>query len=235
MNNLDVIILIVVAISALIALNRGLVKEVLSIVGWVLATMAIIYLLPVCLPFTKKFVASGILAGILTALIIFVLFFVIWIYSTSQVIGKIRTSKLNGLDRLLGLFFGVMRAFLLVVLFNIMVSWIIPEDKQAEVLTESKYYQLAGSFAKPLEEMIPQETLDLIKEKTKSLSAEEDEETEEDEKPAEKDEAVELFEKLAQPRIKKAVKDKSRQLKEEITGYHQSERSDLDRLIESVE
>lgn len=235
MNNLDVIILIVVAISALIALNRGLVKEVLSIVGWVLATMAIIYLLPVCLPFTKKFVASGILAGILTALMIFVLFFVIWIYSTSQVIGKIRTSKLNGLDRLLGLFFGVMRAFLLVVLFNIMVSWIIPEDKQAEVLTESKYYQLAGSFAKPLEEMIPQETLDLIKEKTKSLSAEEDEETEEDEKPAEKDEAVELFEKLAQPRIKKAVKDKSRQLKEEITGYHQSERSDLDRLIESVE
>ena len=75
MNNLDVIILIVVAISALIALNRGLVKEVLSIVGWVLATMAIIYLLPVCLPFTKKFVASGILAGILTALMIFVLFF----------------------------------------------------------------------------------------------------------------------------------------------------------------
>lgn len=222
-------------ISALIALNRGLVKEVLSIVGWVLATMAIIYLLPVCLPFTKKFVASGILAGILTALMIFVLFFVIWIYSTSQVIGKIRTSKLNGLDRLLGLFFGVMRAFLLVVLFNIMVSWIIPEDKQAAVLTESKYYQLAGSFAKPLEEMIPQETLDLIKEKTKSLSAEDDEETEEDEKPAEKDEAVELFEKLAQPRIKKAVKDKSKQLKEEITGYHQSERSDLDRLIESVE
>ena len=235
MNNLDVIILIVVAISALIALNRGLVKEVLSIVGWVLATMAIIYLLPVCLPFTKKFVASGILAGILTALMIFVLFFVIWIYSTSQVIGKIRTSKLNGLDRLLGLFFGVMRAFLLVVLFNIMVSWIIPEDKQAAVLTESKYYQLAGSFAKPLEEMIPQETLDLIKEKTKSLSAEEDEETEKDEKTAEKDEAVELFEKLAQPRIKKAVKDKSKQLKEEITGYHQSERSDLDRLIESVE
>lgn len=235
MNNLDVIILIIVAISALIALNRGLVKEVLSIVGWVLATMAIIYLLPVCLPFTKKFVASGILAGILTALMIFVLFFVIWIYSTSQVIGKIRTSKLNGLDRLLGLFFGVMRAFLLVVLFNIMVSWIIPEDKQAEVLTESKYYQLAGSFAKPLEEMIPQETLDLIKEKPKSLSAEEDEETEENEKPAEKDEAVELFEKLAQPRIKKAVKDKSKQLKEEITGYHQSERSDLDRLIESVE
>ena len=93
MNNLDVIILIVVAVSALIALNRGLVKEVLSIVGWVLATAAIIYLLPPLLPFAKKFISSGILAGIITALFIFVTFFIIWIYSTSQIIGKIRTSK----------------------------------------------------------------------------------------------------------------------------------------------
>ena len=48
LSTLDVIILVVVALSALIALARGLVKEVLSIVGWVLATLAIIYLLPVC-------------------------------------------------------------------------------------------------------------------------------------------------------------------------------------------
>ena len=35
MNSLDVVILIIVLISALIALNRGLIKEVLSIIGWV--------------------------------------------------------------------------------------------------------------------------------------------------------------------------------------------------------
>jgi membrane protein required for colicin V production len=226
LNNLDVIILVVIAISALIALNRGLIKEVLSIVGWFLSTAAIIYLLPICLPFAKKFVASGLFAGILTALCIFVVFFVVWIYSTSAIIGKIRTSKLNGLDRFLGLFFGVMRAFLLIILFNIMVSWIIPVENQSEVLTESKYYQLAGSFAKPLEEMIPQETLDLIKEKTQMLEQNKEKEDEE------KDETLELFEKLAQPQIKKKVKEK---LKEEIQGYKESEREDLERLLESVE
>lgn len=227
MNNLDVVIIIVVAVSALIAFNRGLVKEVLSIVGWVLATAAIIYLLPIFLPISKKFITNGILAGILTALFIFITFFIFWIYSTSQIIGKIRTSKLNGLDRLLGLFFGVMRAFLLVILFNIMVSWIIPVDKQSEVLQQSKYYQLAGSFAKPLEEMIPQETLDLIKEKTQSLSKEEKENDE--------DSSTELFEKLARPRIKKKIEEKSGQIKESFEGYHESEREDLDRLIDSVE
>lgn len=230
LNNLDVIILIVIAISALIALNRGLVKEVLSIVGWFLATAAIIYLLPVCLPFAKNFISSGIIAGVLTALAIFVIFFIVWIYSTSHIIGKIRTSKLNGLDRFLGLFFGIMRACLLIILFNIMVNWIIPEDKQSEVLTKSKYYQLAGSFAKPLEDMIPQETLDMIKEKTKSFSNEAAEA-----EPEEDDEAVVLFEKLAQPKIKKAVKEKAKQIKEEVKGYHNTERQDLDRLIDSVE
>ena len=229
LNNLDVIILIVVAISALIALNRGLVKEVLSIVGWVLSTASIIYLLPICLPFTKKFVASGIIAGILTALCIFITFFIIWIYSTSHVVGKIRTSKLNGLDRMLGLFFGIMRAFLLVILFNIMVSWIIPEENQSDVLTESKYYRLAGSFAKPLEEMLPQETLYLIKEKTKSFNNEEIKE----ENP--EDEAIVLFEKLAQPKIKKAINEKTKKIKEEITSYEESEREDLERLIDSME
>ena len=165
LNNLDVIILIIIGISALIALSRGLVKEVLSIVGWVLATLSIIYLLPVLMPFAKMYISSGILAGVVTSLIILILFFIGWILLTDKLIGKIRTSKLNGLDRMLGLFFGVVRAFLLVVLFYILVSWMIPADKQSEVLTESKYFQTAGSFAKPLEDLIPEETLELIKEK----------------------------------------------------------------------
>lgn len=229
LNNLDIVILTIVVISALIALNRGLIKEVLSIVGWVLSTMVIVYALPVCLPFAKKFIDNGIIAGIATSLALFVIFFVIWIYTTSNIIGKLRTSKLNGLDRFLGLFFGIMRAFLLIVLFNIMVSWIIPNDKQPEILEKSKYYNLAGSFAKPLENMIPQETLKLIKDQTIPFSqnTNDDESDKNDE-----EESSELFEKLAQPKIKKSIKE---DFSEEAKGYKENEREDLDRLIESVD
>ena len=226
LNNLDIVILIIIAISSLIAVSRGLIKEVLSIVGWFLATAAIIYFLPITLPFAKRFISSGILSGIVTALLIFIIFFIFWIYSTSMIIGKIRTSKLNGLDRFLGLFFGIMRAFLLIILFNIMVSWIIPEDKQSELLTESKYYQLAGSFAKPLEDMIPQETLDLIKEKTKALNEENI-----DNKENEENDTLILLEKLAQPKIKKTLKNQN--INEQ--GYKEEERINLEKLIDSVE
>lgn len=236
LNNFDVIILIIVAISALIALNRGLIKEVLSIVGWVLATMCIIYLLPICLPFAKKFTSSGIIAGVISTLSIFVLFFIIWIYSTGSIIGSIRTSKLNGLDRFLGLFFGIMRAFLLIVLFYIMTSWIVPVDRQPETLAKSKYYQLAGSFAKPLENMIPEETLKIIKERTIAFSEPENSSDEKQPKSANSDdEAIILFEKLAQPKIKNTIKEQTAKVKEEIKGYKETERNDLDRLIDSVD
>ena len=56
LNNLDYVILAIIFVSALIALNRGLIKEVLSIVGWVLSTIIIVYLLPPMLPFVKKYI-----------------------------------------------------------------------------------------------------------------------------------------------------------------------------------
>lgn len=231
LNNLDVIILIVVAISALIALSRGLVKEVLSIIGWILATMAVIYILPVVMPFAKEYISNGYVAGVVSSLFILILFFILWIYATAGVVGKIRTSKLNGMDRMLGLFFGIARAFLLVVLFYILVSWMIPADKQSETLTKSKYFQLAGKFAQPLEEMIPEETIKLIKEKTKNSDEQKTEEEKDEESGVDA-----LFEKLAQPKVKKEVKEKNKQvIKENFGGYKESERDNLDRLIENMD
>ena len=132
------------------------------------------------------------------------------------------------LDRLRGLFFGVMRAFLLIVLFNIMVNWIIPEDKQSEILTESKYFKLAGSFAKPIEDLIPEETIKLIKERTTNVDNKKDEKNN-----YKRDETLELFEKLAQPKIRKSTNETIK-AQESVHGYKESEREDLERLINSV-
>ncbi len=236
LNNLDVIILIVVGISALIALSRGLVKEVLSIVGWVLGTVAIIYLMPVLTPFAKLYIESGWLAGIATALFILILFLIVWIMTTGRLVGKIRSSKLSNVDRLLGLFFGIARAFLLVVLFYILISWMIPVEKQSEVLRESKYFQIAGTFAKPLENLIPESTLKIIHEKTKLVGEENERKLKEQEKrEKEKRETDELFERLTQPQIKKKAADKAEEhIKEKFEGYKESERDNLDRLIENA-
>ena len=172
LNNLDIVILIMVGISGLIALSRGLIKEVLSIIGWVLSGFAVVWLLPVFTKITRQYINSGLISGSVSAVFILILFMVIWIIVTDNVVSKIRNSKLSGLDRILGLFFGIMRAFLLIVLVYILISWCMPEKSQPEFMQKSKYFQIAGSFAKPIESLIPQETLDVIKSKTDAYIAE---------------------------------------------------------------
>lgn len=243
LNNLDVIILIVVAISALIALSRGLMKEVLSIVGWVLGCAAIVYLLPILNPITQIYVKNGTMAGILTSIVILITFLIFWILMTAQVVSKVRSSKLSNLDRMLGLFFGIVRACFLIILLNILISWIVPKESQSEAFRESRYFNLAGDFAEPIEKLIPKATLDNIRSKTQNSDVlkEKDEEElekvkiEKKEKTSKKSDGDELFEKLAKPRIEKAKKKQLEKAKKQFEGYNNNERANLDRLIDNIE
>lgn len=247
LNNLDVVILIITAVSALIALCRGLVKEVLSIIGWVLAAFVVFYMLPILTPFAKNYIASSMMAGIVTALLILIVFYIIWLLSTDKMVSKIRTSKLSALDRILGLVFGVLRACLLVILFNILVTWMLPEESKEGMFKDSRYFNIAGRFAEPLVSLIPESTIDLIRDKSAKvgLGKEDEAKTDKKEDTKEKDkeqkqeqedqkEIDELFEKLAQPQIEKAKKD-IKEKAADFSGYKKDEADNLDRLIENVE
>ncbi len=223
MNNLDLCILVVVAISALIALNRGLIKEVLSIIGWFLSVVVIVFMLPIVKPLVQTRVEDDTMAIITSALLIFVIFFILWIIITSSIIDKIRSSKLSSLDRTLGLFFGVIRACILVILFNIMVGWIIPAEEQPEIFKQSKYFQLAGTFAEPIEKLIPKDII--------TKDAEKDNKDKKEEKVISED-MDNLFNKLVQPKVEKKSDKDTKKTDKGADGYNKSEQNSLDRLIE---
>jgi len=240
LNNLDVIILIIVLISGLIALSRGLIREVLSIIGWVLATLAVVFLLPVAHPLARQYISGDFMSGVVAALAILIIFFVIWIFISASIVGKIRSSKLSSMDRVLGLFFGIMRAFLLVVLLYILIGWITPPQEQPAFFKESKYFQLAGNFAEPIEKLIPQETLKAINEKTAAAltpkkQKEDKKKDKENKEKVSEDIADDLFKKLAQPKIKSKKTEEKKATKERVKGYDKNEQKSLDRLIEAIE
>ena len=139
-------------------------------------------------------------------------------------------------------------------LFYILINWMVPKDKQSELLTESKYFNIAGSFAQPIEALIPESTLEKIREKSRQVSGEEPIE-EDDGKP--KTDVDVLFEMLAQPKVaskkktdkpvavinndfankaleKKRAEEKKEEKKPEEKGYNEHERDNLDRLIETT-
>ena len=156
LNNLDVIFLIIVGISSLVGIARGMTKELLSITGWVLAALAMIYLVPMVNPITKQYVASDWLSNLVSGMVILVVFCLVWILIVDKLSVVIRASKLSALDRIFGFVFGAARGVLIVVLVVMMISTIVQEESKKGIFAESKYFQLANNNVEPLKKMIPQ-------------------------------------------------------------------------------
>lgn len=250
LNNLDVVFLVIVGVSALVAIARGVTKELLSIIGWVLAGVSVYYLLPVVDPIMKKYIASEVLSGLVSGMVILIMFCIFWVLAADKISTQIRFSKLSSLDRILGFIFGIFRGVVIVILLQIMISSLIPEESQKGVFAESRYFKLAGDAAGPIKGLIPEKWFDDLKAKGETLglvAAKTDEKVDEkkakDEEPSSaeklnkaadaasdvlKKSGEELFNKLVQPKVEGETEAKE-------DGYKKDETSDLDKLMDELE
>lgn len=212
LNNLDIVILIVVAVSSFLAFNRGIVKELFSILGWTLIIVLTIYLLPILNEIVARYVENVALVSVFALSFILLILFIFWLFFTKKVVGKVRESKLSYFDRIFGFIFGFFRGVLLVVLFYILVNWITPKEYQTDTIKDSVYFEMAGVLARPIEKMIPETTLRNIHEKSSIERFIND---------MDEDSADSLFEKLSQPQIKKIKEERERleHVQEELESY----------------
>lgn len=186
LNNLDVIFLIIVGISALVGIARGMTKELLSIIGWVLAAAALFYLVPLLNPFMKNYVSSDLLANIVSGMAILLVFCIIWILTVDKLSALIRSSKLSALDRLFGFVFGTARGVLIVILLALLLSTLMPEDSKKGVFEKSVLFAQANECVEPLKKMIPQSWVDEFKAQSERFGIGKKQETAKAEDEAEK-------------------------------------------------
>ena len=207
LNNLDVVFLIIIGISALVGIARGMTKEVLSLIGWILAAAAIFYLVPIVDPISQKYIASKILASVVSGLFILVAFSIVWIITVDRLSAIIRASKLSTLDRILGFFFGALRGLLIVILLAMMITTLVPEESKKGVFAESRYFKEAAACAEPLKKLIPQSWVDKFNETSESLGfgkSDENDKTAENQDNSEKSNTVKTDENDEKAEDKKA-------------------------------
>src|SRR5262245_38351654 len=117
---LDAALIAIVAISGIVAMYRGLTREILSILSWIAAAAACVY-------FVFKFkaeaqqVADQFHAPLLVAQVgigglIFLVVLIIVPLITSRISDTVLDSRVGAIDRILGLAFGLARGFVLVVI-----------------------------------------------------------------------------------------------------------------------
>lgn len=116
----DFAVIGVLLLSALIALSRGLVREVVGLASWVGAIVVAYYAFGHVRPVAKDTLGNDLLADLAAGAAVFLLPLIVFKLLGAMLAGGISGGGLGGLDRLGGLLFGLARGALLVC-----VAWLV--------------------------------------------------------------------------------------------------------------
>lgn len=115
-NIADLIFAGIVLVSGVLALYRGFVTEVLAIVGWAGAAIATVALFQPLRPYARDYIPSKIGADLATGIVIFLVALLVISLLARVVANTVRGNRIGVVDRVLGLLFGLLRGYAVVVL-----------------------------------------------------------------------------------------------------------------------
>ena len=150
----DYLVIGIIALSGLIAFFRGFIQETLSLLLWVIAFAAAMFLNVYLDPYLIDYIDNAEIRRILTIISVFVGIIFLGGLLIKLFRDLVHWSGMGGLDRLLGVLFGFFRGVLLIVVIYIVLP---AEFKQSKFITESqsstylkKYAPMAEKFFKSM-------------------------------------------------------------------------------------
>lgn len=158
MTWVDGIVLAVLALSALIAFFRGLVREVLGVGAWIGASLFAVTILPGLRPLAVAYIQPEWLAELIAIGGAFLLALLVLKLLIGWFANRVRASVLGGLDRALGMVFGLARGAFLVVLAYIVGGLFLPAvDRWPEPVREARTLPVVADAAAMLVSRLPPE------------------------------------------------------------------------------
>jgi membrane protein required for colicin V production len=152
---LDIILIGVMLVSALLAMIRGFMREILSIAAWVVAAIATLYAYSRLLPYAKSYFSNDIIAAgaviggtfLGTLLIVSII--------TVRFSDMVLDSRVGALDRTLGFLFGLGRGLIIVVVAFLFFAWLVPPRTQPAWVANAKSRVVLQSTGDWLISMLP--------------------------------------------------------------------------------
>lgn len=126
-NWLDIVLIFSMLVSGLLALTQGFIKEVLSIVGWIISFIAVTVLMPDAGSFLSPFLESDSLSNLITIGLIFLITLMLWRIVSLLIVKLFKITSIGYIDRTLGFIFGILRIYVLATL--VFAILILPIEK----------------------------------------------------------------------------------------------------------
>ncbi len=173
----DGVALLIVVISALLAFSRGFIREVMSILGWVVAAVAAFTFAPQIeplvgeIPVVRDLIGGSCELSILAAFAaVFAISLVIVSIFTPLFSGMVANSALGPMDQGLGFLFGVARGVVLIAVALIVYDIAIGGGEGYLQVENSKSKVLLADFKTSLENQIPQDAPGWVAEQYEKLT-----------------------------------------------------------------
>ncbi len=220
MNAVDIAVLGVIALSAVFAFARGLVREILSIVAWVGAALITLYGFNYGYGLVSRFVSTPLLADLVAGAGLFVAGLILLTIITGYLARLVYSTSLSPIDRTLGLVFGLMRGAVLVSLAYLVLDVSLPPNDRPSWIRQAKSEPFLAQGADMLRGVLPQSL------QIKSAAVADDAQRALD-RAKEAQKAMRALSSPAAPSSAKPGQDQP-------PNYKSGDRRDMDRLIENA-
>ena len=219
MNGFDIAVLGVIALSAVFAFARGLVREVLSIVAWLSAALITLYGFNHVYGIVVRFVTTPLLADLVAGAGLFVISLIMFTMLTGYVARFVHSSALSPIDRTLGLIFGLARGAFLASLAYLVLDISLPQNDRPGWIKQAKSEPFLAQGADLVRTALPEQL------QLKSAAAADDAQ-----RALERaTDAQKAMRALSSPAAPSLVKPGE----EQAPNYKPGDRRDMNRLIEN--
>lgn len=159
----DGVVALVLLLSGVLAYSRGLVRETLSIAGWVAAAVAGYYFAPAAkplieqIPILSEFLGDSCELSMIAAFAtVFALTLILISIFTPVFAGAVQRSALGGIDQGLGFLFGIVRGALLVVVALIIYDRVMIGEP-VPLVDDSQSARIFADMSDRIADQIPDE------------------------------------------------------------------------------
>lgn len=154
---LDVGVIVLVLLSALLALSRGFVREVLSLATWIGALAVAVHAFLPVRPIIAEAAPGPLVTDVVTAAVVFLVPLIAFKILAAMIARRIDAGPHSTLDKGLGLAFGVARGVLVVAAGYLLLDMLVKPERRPDWVQRAYFRPQIEASAAALRRVLPPE------------------------------------------------------------------------------
>ena len=155
MNWVDTVVLLVVILSAIVAFARGFVTEALGVGAWVGAYFLSGGLASSVRPMMRDWLGNPDIADPAAYAAVFLFGLIVLSILTGMIGSAVRSSSLGGIDRTLGMVFGIARGVLILAAAYVAATFVLPTDRWPDSVVQARSLPYIYNTATMIVQFLP--------------------------------------------------------------------------------